>query len=227
LHYPSLDRNAFAGWYSASRVNDENKIPPGEVPVLIEEFIDEVGVPPKVLMVDYLGYWSRAFPKKSKYEQVSEAIMELKRIAKEHEITVIAPHQVSRAGRIGERLELDFARDSGVVEETSDFVISLFKPGTKFDEDEESDQRDWRKRADTRLEVLKSRHGGVGTTVMMWWAPYSLALDERGSWLEKSVEDEWYSESMGLLYEEVLTAHRKGFVLKRSYEPLERVNDQR
>jgi KaiC/GvpD/RAD55 family RecA-like ATPase len=213
LHNPTVKRDIFNGWYSSSKINDENKIPPNEVPILIEEFIDEVGVPPKVLMVDYLGYWSRAFPKKSKYEQVSEAIMELKRIAKENEVTVIAPHQVSRVGRTGERLELDFARDSGVVEETSDFVISLFKPGAKFDTEEDFDDRDWRQRADTRLEVLKSRHGGVGATVLMYWAPYSLALIERGSWLEQRVEDEYYSEKMGLLYDQVAKNHARGFVL--------------
>lgn len=208
FYNPSIDRDMLNGWYSASRINDENKIPPHEVPVLIEEFIDEVGVPPKVLMVDYLGYWARAFPAKSKYEQVSEAIMELKRIAKEHDISVIAPHQVSRVGRTGERLELDFARDSGVVEETSDFVFSLFKPGEKFSDE---DDRDWRQRADTRLEVLKSRHGGVGTTVLMYWAPYSLALIERGSWLERRIEEEYYSEGLGLLYEEVVENHRRGY----------------
>lgn len=212
LHYPGVTKDVFGSWYSSSRICDENKIPPQDVPVLVEEFIDEVGVPPKVLMVDYLGYWSRAFPKKSKYEQVSEAVMELKRIAKEFELVVVAPHQVSRAGRTGERLEMDFARDSGVVEETSDFVLSLYKPGAKYEEEEEMDA-DWRKRADTRLEVLKSRHGGVGTTVLMHWAPYSLALTERGSWLEGRIENEWVAEAMGLLYEDVAKAHLRGFVL--------------
>jgi len=213
LHNPGVDADIFNGWHSSMRINDENKMPPSEVPVLIEEFIDEVGVPPKVLMVDYLGYWSRAFQKKSKYEQVSEAIMELKRIAKQHEVVIIAPHQVSRIGRQGERIELDWARDSGVVEETSDFVLGLYKPGSKVQEGEDPDERDWRQRADTRLEVLKSRHGGVGATVLMYWAPYSLALVQRDSWLEKRIEEEWVSESMGLLYEQVSENHKRGFRL--------------
>lgn len=212
LHYPQVTKEEFGGWYSSVRICDENKVPPEDVPVLVDEFIEEIGVPPKVLMVDYLGYWSRAFPKKSKYEQVSEAIMELKRIAKQLELVVIAPHQVSRMGRRGERLELDFARDSGVVEETSDFVFSLYKPGERFEE-EEDESIDWRKRADTRLEVLKSRHGGVGATVLMHWAPFSLALTERGSWLENKVQDEWNAEAIGLLYDDVLRNHQRGFVL--------------
>lgn len=212
LYYPQLERKHLDEWYSKIRICDENKVPPEDVPVLIDEFITEIGEPPKVLMVDYLGYWSRAFKGKSKYEQTSEAVMELKRIAKEYEVSIIAPHQVSRAGRRGERLELDFARDSGVVEETSDFVMSLFKPGEKFDTDEmdidDLEELDWRKRADTRLEILKSRHGSVGQTLLFYWAPFSLAIVDRGSKLERKVEQEWVMADMNYLYEDVLKVHR-------------------
>ncbi len=211
LNYPNVQRNNLAEWYSKMRVNDENKVPPEDVPLLVEEFVDEIGEPPQLIMVDYLGYWARAFPGKSKYEQVSEAIMELKRIAKELQIPIIAPHQVSRVGKKGERLEMDFARDSGVVEETSDFMLSLFKPGEKHEED---DDMDWRKRADVRIEVLKSRHGGVGKTMMFHWAPYSLSMVNRGDKkLMGKVEAEWHMNDLNMLYEDVLLVHRgKKFV---------------
>lgn len=208
LYYPSVDRDTFTSWYSQVRICDENSVPPQDVPVLIDEYIADIGERPKVLMVDYLGYWSRAFSGKSKYEQTSEAVMDLKRIAKEHELVIIAPHQVSRAGRRGERLELGFARDSGVVEETSDFVVSLYKPGERYDiEEEEGGLADWRKRADIRLEILKSRHGSVAKTFLLYWAPYSLAMIARGSRLEGKVENEWTMADMGMLYDEVLRVH--------------------
>jgi DnaB-like helicase C terminal domain/Toprim-like len=211
LNIPKLDRPTLGSWYSKVRICDENRVPPEDVPVLVDEFIAEVGEPPKVVMVDYLGYWSRSFPGKSKYEQTSEAVMELKRIAKEFEMSIIAPHQVSRAGRRGERLDMDFARDSGVVEETSDFMLGLFKPGERFLDDEgEEDYSDieWRKRADTRLEILKSRHGSVGRTLMFYWAPFSLSLIERGSHLERKVEQEWIMADMNMVYEDVMKVHR-------------------
>jgi hypothetical protein len=211
LNMPQLDRPTLGSWYSKVRICDENRVPPEDVPVLIDEFIAEIGEPPKVMMVDYLGYWSRSFPGKSKYEQTSEAVMELKRIAKEYEMSIIAPHQVSRAGRRGERLDMDFARDSGVVEETSDFMLGLFKPGERFLDDEgEEDysEIEWRKRADTRLEILKSRHGSVGRTMMFYWAPFSLSLIERGSHLERKVEQEWVMADMNMVYEDVLKVHR-------------------
>lgn len=206
LYNPWADPDAIGNWYRRMRVNDENKIPAEDVRVLIDEFIDEVGEPPKLLIVDYLGYWARAFKAKSKYEQVSDAVMELKRIAKDYQTAIVAPHQVSRAGGRGQRLELDFARDSGVVEETSDFVFAMYRPHEREGEDDEV--LSWRQRADTRLEILKSRHGNVGKEVRMLWAPYSLALISPGGSLEKRVQKEWgYAESH-MSYAEVLEVHQ-------------------
>jgi hypothetical protein len=206
LYSPSVPRAEIEWWHSALRVTDENKIPAADVPVLIEEFVEEVGKQPRLVVVDYLGYWARGFPSKSKYEQVSEAVMELKRLAKEREIAIVAPHQVSRSGRRGERLELDFARDSGVVEETSDFVFSLFKPSEKVEQDPDV-ELDYRQKSEVRLEILKSRHGGVGKTILMDWAPYSLALVPRGD-RAKEMQTEWRALDAQLPYGEVLKAHR-------------------
>jgi replicative DNA helicase len=206
LFNPWLQRDDLVHWYSKMQLCDENKIPPADVPLLIEEFIDDVGMAPKLMVVDYLGYWARAFSGKSKYEEVSEAIMELKRLAKEHQIAVIAPHQVSRLGRRGERLELDFARDSGVVEETSDFVLSLYKPG-----ESRADKEDytWRDAAEVKLEILKSRHGSVGRVLTFLWAPYSLAIVERDGdpVLVNRVEKEWSALDQHWRYDDVQKLH--------------------
>ena len=202
LYNPWVTAEQLQQWHSKMRICDENRIPPEDIGALFDEYIEDVGEAPRLLVVDYLGYWARAFPSKSRYEQVSEAIMDLKRIAKSYHTTIIAPHQVSRLGRSGERLELDFARDSGVVEETSDFVFSLFKPHKQDKEDELSVP--YRVRADVRLEILKSRHGSVGKQVLMLWAPYSLALIARGSKLERFVEREWVALDKQKTYEEIL-----------------------
>lgn len=208
LYNTSPDVKELNQWYSSLRICDENKIPPQDVPHIIDEFIDDVGVPPRVIIVDYLGYWARAFKGKTKYEQVSEAIMELKRLAKDTETVILAPHQVSRLGKVGQRIDMDFARDSGVVEETSDFVFSLFRPG----EDKENEEN----RMDVRLEILKSRHGNVGKQVLMLWAPYSLALVPRGGRLEQKVKAEWLMAEAQADYEEVLKMH-KGLRTARTY----------
>lgn len=190
------------------RVNDENKIPPSDLRVLIHEFIDEVQMPPKVIILDYLGYWARTFKGNSRYEKVSDAIMELKAVAKEYGVVVIVPHQVSRGGRRGERLELDFARDSGVVEETADFAMSLWAPHSR-DEDANDSETSPLMRADVRLEILKSRHGGRGKETRMLWAPASLALVPAGDMRFKTlVMKEYELVDQGLLYEQILKRHR-------------------
>ena len=188
-------------WHQKLRICDENRIPSGDLPLLFEEFVEEVGEPPGILIVDYLGYWARSFKGSGRYEQTSDAIMELKRYAKELGVPILTPHQVSRIGSKN-RIEMDFARDSGVVEETSDFMLSLFRPLTEEGED------DVRRKADVRMEILKSRHGSVGRQIMLNWAPYSLALVARGGEEERKVMTEWTLLDTQVPYEEVLKYHK-------------------
>ncbi len=201
LYNVGADEEEISRWYCNMRIVDENQIPPGDLPALIDEFIEEVGQPPRIMFVDYLGYWARSFKSSSKYEQVSEAVMELKRLAKDHQMAIIAPHQMSRVARHGQRVDLDTARDSGVVEETSDFVFGLYRPS---DDDGEVD---YLRRAEVRLEVLKSRHGNVGRQVSMLWAPYSLALVWRSRKMEVKVEKEWAMYDRQASYEDVVKMH--------------------
>ena len=205
LYNPWATEKEMSAWHSNLRVNDENRVPPDDVRSLIDEYTDDVGMAPEVMIVDYLGYWARSFKAKSKYEQVSDAVMELKHLAKKHNVVVIAPHQVSRAGGRGQRLEMDFARDSGVVEETSDFVFALRRP---FDAENDNEPQSWQERADVRMELLKSRHGNVGKEVMMMWAPYSLALIPRGHDLERKVKKEWGKQDVQASYKDVLSMHQ-------------------
>jgi hypothetical protein len=65
---------------------------------------------------------------------------------------------------------LDSARDSGVVEETADFVMSLWSPDTVSGKT--LDQRN----GEFKLKVQKSRHGGTGFVENFHLAPLSLAI---------------------------------------------------
>lgn len=203
LYNPWADEKEMSRWYSQLRINDENAVPPEDIGILVDEYIEQCGVPPRMLIVDYLGYWSRSFKGNSKYEQVTEAIMEMKRIAKKFDVTIIVPHQVSRVGDRGKRLELDYARDSGAVEETSDFVFGLYRPFENRDNEDDMNAS-WRQRADVRLEVLKSRHGSVGKESLMYWAPYSLAMTAVSSSTETRVQKEWKAFDQQLPYDQVV-----------------------
>lgn len=185
------------------RVNDENRVPPEDIPFLLEEFELETGQRPKFVIVDYLGYWSRSFRGGSQYEQTTAAIMELKNIAKREQVVIFAPHQVSRAGRRGEKLALDFARDSGAVEETGDFVFALHAPSHQDGKD--SQQMTLQDRADIRLDILKSRHGGAGKEVRLLFAPLSLAIVPAIKSNMKRVEKEWRAHDESVTFDEFVT----------------------
>lgn len=206
---PWMDDDQFRLAYRNVRLNDENRIPPDDIRHLLSEYVEDVESMPKLIILDYLGYWARSFKGKTRYEQVSDAIMELKSMSKEFGVPIIIPHQVSRVGKRGERLELDFARDSGVVEETADFAFSLWAPHAK--EDREGTDLSIDDRADVRVEILKSRHGGIGRETRMLWAPASLALPPAGdNNFRKLVVKEYEWLGAGKLYDQIHKMHRGG-----------------
>jgi replicative DNA helicase len=200
---PKVPRSDLFIRHKKMLINDENRLDPAAVEFLMEEYESLVGTPPKILFIDYLGYWSKGFRGGNSYEKVTAAVMELKAIAKEFRVVVISPHQVSRVGKRGEKLTLDMARDSGAVEETSDFLFSLYAPGQALEAG-----KPFTDRADVRLDILKSRHGGVGKEARLLWTPYSLALVPRILENVPRVEKEWKMDDRGLPYEEALAVMR-------------------
>ena len=187
---------------SLFRVNDENRVPPDDIPFLLEEFEFETGMRPKLVVVDYLGYWSRSFKGGSQYEQTTAAIMELKNIAKREKVCIFAPHQVSRAGRRGEKLSLDYARDSGAVEETGDYVFALHAPSQQDGKDPQ--KMTLRDRADIRLDILKSRHGGGGKEIRLLFAPLTLSIVPNIKSNVTKVEKEWRAHDLSVTFDEFI-----------------------
>ena len=209
LYNPWASDDDIHRWHRQFRIVDENRIPSGELLNLVDEYIIETGKSPELLILDYLGYWARSFEGRSRYEQVSEAIMELKGLAKETGIPVVVPHQVNRLQKRGGRLDMDFARDSGVIEESADFMVGLRRPNDKEGDESELLNLDYRQRSDVRLELAKSRHGNVGRESMLLWAPYSLGLVPRGDRImEERIEAEWKCYDRQMSYDEVLDVHK-------------------
>lgn len=143
--------------FSRLMICDENRLAEADLEQLVAEFIEEVGEPPKVLMVDYLGYYARGFPGGTSYEKTSNAAMQLKAEAKKHRFVVITPAQVNRLSKEGKPIEGDGARDSGVVEETADFLVALWRPDDALTEESQAEPS-----GKLKMEILKSRHGGKG-----------------------------------------------------------------
>ena len=178
FHYPAATEAETDLAYANIRIVDQNRIGRGDLRDLVREFEADVGKPPEVVLVDYLQYYSRGFRGGSTYEKVSDAVMELKAVAKEESLAIICPSQVSRNGEDGKPLSLDDARDSGVVEETGDFVVALFRP------DQQTNKADptgapLPQTGAFNAQLLKSRHGGKGRLFNFQMSLLSLAIVDR------------------------------------------------
>lgn len=78
------------------------------------------------LVVDYLGLISQTGYRVEKHEHIGEAVKELKQLAKDLDIPVMACCQLNREAE-GERPTLDQLRDSGQIEEHADVVLLLHR----------------------------------------------------------------------------------------------------
>lgn len=186
------------------RIVDENRLNEKDVTALVEEYTDEVGAPPELMMIDYLGYLARGMKGADSYERTGAAAMHVKAIAKSVGAAVIAPHQVNRGADDGKPLTADDARDSGVIEETGDFVFGLWKP------DEAVDSTTGQPGAVTgnlTLGFLKSRHGGKGKIFPLKMSAASLAIvcpTNRRAVIK--VDQENARINQGETYEQIITS---------------------
>jgi len=154
-------------------LTDKNVMTVPELEDAVVQFEDEIGAAPHIIFLDYLGYFARGFRGEG-YERTSAATMALKGFAKDHRLVIAAPHQVSRNVKFGEEMEADTGRESGVVEETADFLFGM------WNEDARKGIRDDERTGKVTLKILKSRHGGVGSRLQLQFARHSLAMVPRG-----------------------------------------------
>lgn len=156
-------------WEQNFMMIDKNRVTEEELVNCINEYVLEMGEKPDLVAIDYLGYFANSF-RGDKYAQVSAAIMACKAIGKEFQLPVYTPVQVSRLTDAGSEPELGAARDSGVIEETADFVFALWADDQKKGVDATE------RTGEVKLKILKSRHGGVGTKIDMLFTPKTLAM---------------------------------------------------
>jgi replicative DNA helicase len=128
--------------------------------------------PVKAVFVDYLQLIQAANPKSPKYEQISQISMDLKNLAKEFGVPVIALAQLNRRidGKPDERPSAGDLRDSGQIEQDADVIIMLSR---KQSEDDVLLDKDiaaglsqklyaFGQKSLITLDVVKNRHGATG-----------------------------------------------------------------
>lgn len=163
------DEDAQNFWRDRLLISDRNRMTAEDVKQAIDDFDYRMGTLPDVICLDYLGYWARSF-KGEEYQRLSDAVMNLKGLAKELRIPFIVPHQVNRSSKDGEEFAADAARGSGVIEETADFMMAIWSADNALARDESE------KNGHVKMKILKSRHGGRGQVIPFQFAPLTLAM---------------------------------------------------
>ncbi len=187
------------------RIVDENRLTAEDIDLLIAEYTQEVGEAPELVMLDYLGYFARSCRGSSSYEKTSAAIMDIKAVAKRNDVAIITPHQVSRVAQAGQHFEGHEARDSGVVEETADFLLGLVRPGDAAEKVRLL--KPGAVTAELQLQLLKSRRGGRGRIVDLAASPVSLVVSDAVNRVACGrIEQELVAYNRGLTYDQIVPA---------------------
>lgn len=122
-----------------------------------------------LVVIDYLGLMKSARQTENRVQEVSEITRNLKIMAKELKVPVIACAQLSRGTETkgkSHKPALSDLRESGSIEQDADIVLFLYRE-TYYDNEKNDDQD----RADPNKAeciVAKNRHGETGTVDMYW-----------------------------------------------------------
>lgn len=118
---------------------------------------DCVRVPLRVVLIDYLGLLGTQGA--DAYERMSRVARGLKRIVKDEKISVIVAMQLSRSGGDGtQEVSREQIRDSGVIEESCDFILGCWRHKDPDSQTGELDNR-------LSVAILKNRRGREGRVV--------------------------------------------------------------
>jgi replicative DNA helicase len=151
----------------------ERSVALGDLTSLIQECRATLDVPLRLVLIDYLGLLR---VRGDAYERASAIGLELKLLAKSEKIAIMVAMQLSRAGGDGSsEVGLEMIRDSGVLEESVDFLLGAWQPGRAPELSQV--ERDEYENILT-VKILKSRKGGDGHQVNLHFHPDSRRLYE-------------------------------------------------
>jgi replicative DNA helicase len=128
--------------------------------------------PVKAIFVDYLQLIQAANPKAPKYEQISQISMDLKNMAKEFGIPVVALAQLNRRvdNKPDDTPNASDLRDSGQIEQDADVIVMLSRKQSDADvvkdkaiqAGDNPDRLAIGHKSLITLDVVKNRHGATG-----------------------------------------------------------------
>jgi len=129
--------------------------------------VHEAGCAPSLVVIDYLQLLQPEHTKASRYEQVTELSREVKRLAVDLAVPVLALCQLNRAPeqRHDHKPVLADLRDSGSLEQDADTVLLLYPAPEDDDEDVFAAEG---LSTLAMLTIAKNRHGPTGTVPLLF-----------------------------------------------------------
>jgi replicative DNA helicase len=120
-----------------------------------------------MIVIDYLQLMGGNSGSENRQLEVSEISRNLKILARDFKIPVVALSQLSRGleQRQDKRPTLSDLRESGALEQDADVVMFLYRPGVYED--------DPQRKADAYLNVAKHRAGAIGDVRLVFQANYT------------------------------------------------------
>src|SRR3978361_90803 len=125
----------------------------------------------KLVILDYLQLMSSGKRVESRQQEVSEFSRQIKLLAKELEVPVIAISQLNRGPeqRTDKRPMLSDLRESGSLEQDADMVILVHRP--------DAVERESPRAGEADLIVAKHRNGPTATITVAFQGHYSRVVD--------------------------------------------------
>ncbi|MFA6448778.1 MAG: replicative DNA helicase [bacterium] len=158
---------------------DHPNISPLELRAKARRMYKEFGV--RMLFIDYLQLISVSGRRPdSRVQEISEITRQLKMLARELDIPVLAISQLSREveKRPDKRPQLSDLRDSGSIEQDADLVMFLYRDEYYADKKSENssdddDERQVEVSKEAELKVAKHRHGPTGKISLVFLNQYT------------------------------------------------------
>jgi replicative DNA helicase len=127
----------------------------------------------EVVVVDYLQLIQAANPKASAYEKVSQISIDLKNLAKEFNVAVVALAQLNRRvdNKPDDKPNASDLRDSGQIEQDADVIVMLSRKQSELDVARDTailtkghvDKLAFGSKSLITMDVVKNRHGATGS----------------------------------------------------------------
>ena len=133
-------------------------------------------------IVDYLGLIDPGTSEGRRYEQMTAVSNGLKGLARELAISLLVPHQLSRApaDRGNKRPMLSDLRDSGAIEQDADCVIGLYRED--YYRRQQGLEPAGQGMPEAEVIVLKNRNGPTGKVLMYFYESLTRFIPKARKW---------------------------------------------